>query len=87
MTNWSPWARSSPSTSKNELTVSFVRPLAAQITLPVMWSHTTVRYRCPFLYFTSSIAIATQAREQVDPAERLGGFPDTALFTARQLMP
>jgi hypothetical protein len=39
VTNWSFADRSSPRASKNELTVSFVRPFATQITLPVRWSH------------------------------------------------
>lgn len=35
--------RSAPKASKNSPTTALVRPLAAQITLPVNWSHTTVR--------------------------------------------
>jgi hypothetical protein len=43
VTIWSFSARSSPRASKKAETVSLVRPLAAQITLPVRWSQTTVR--------------------------------------------
>ncbi len=52
------WPARSPRVSKNAPTVSLERPSAAQTTWPVTWSQTTVKYFWPFLYLTSSIAIA-----------------------------
>ena len=49
--------RSSPSSSKKLSNVFSSRPAAAQISRPVSWSRTTIRYLCPLRQLTSSIPI------------------------------
>lgn len=47
---WVIWEqRSSPSRSKNSLTVALLRPEAAHTNRRASWSTTTIRYRWPFL--------------------------------------
>ena len=85
--NWSFSDRSSPRASKNELTVSYVRPFAAQITLPVRWSQTTVKYFWPFSYFASSIATATSPEARSTRPSASVATRTHIAFTARHETP